>query len=280
MMSSIQSIVNVAQSDISAISGLFGSNSVVSLDEFSFANFEIPETISLGGSQHTTVHELPGGNRIIHTMGGSDREIAWRGVFLSADALTRASTLDQKRIAGKAVVLKTLNLTKNCIISSFTFDPKQNNNVPYSISLTVISNVVVTPKPSLLTSIENDIGSALGVNIPAAISQVQTAVAQVQKVAQAASVLTGGSAASLGVLGALNSATSITSQISTTANTALGAASSALSGAGSTGSSSSVTGAVSSIQSLVSNSGIVAATGDVLSYVGRAAKNLVNPSNA
>ena len=40
-----------------------------------FADFEIPDSINFGGEQVLSVHQLPGGTRVIDALGPSDAEI-------------------------------------------------------------------------------------------------------------------------------------------------------------------------------------------------------------
>ncbi len=92
-------------------------DTVLTLGDFEFAAYEIPEKISFGGSQHLTTHELIGGARVIDAMGRSDMPIAWSGVFDGENALERARYLDGLRIAGKSLKLTWSELSYQVIVA-------------------------------------------------------------------------------------------------------------------------------------------------------------------
>ena len=55
-------------------------DTTINLGVFQFANHEIPERVSWGGSQRIAVHELVGGQRMLDAMGRSDRALTWSGL--------------------------------------------------------------------------------------------------------------------------------------------------------------------------------------------------------
>ena len=55
-------------------------DTTINLGVFQFANHEIPERVSWGGSQRIAVHELVGGQRVLDAMGRSDRALTWSGL--------------------------------------------------------------------------------------------------------------------------------------------------------------------------------------------------------
>src|SRR5579859_4349335 len=75
----------------------------VSLGNFIFKGFEVPDTAPWGGAQALSIHKLVGGARVIDAMGSDDRPIKFRGTFLSKDADTRALQIDKMRKAGTSV---------------------------------------------------------------------------------------------------------------------------------------------------------------------------------
>lgn len=65
-------------------------DTTVNLGSVQFANFEIPSSISWGGSQRIAKHELVGGQRVLDAMGRSDRPLAWSGLFQGPNEIGRA----------------------------------------------------------------------------------------------------------------------------------------------------------------------------------------------
>ena len=57
------------------------ADTVLTLGDFEFARYEIPEQITFGGDQRLVVHELVGGTRVIDAMGRADAPLEWSGLF-------------------------------------------------------------------------------------------------------------------------------------------------------------------------------------------------------
>src|SRR5690242_17085448 len=85
------------------------SDIVLVLGPVAFSDFEVPERIRFGGAQRLTVHKLPGGARVIDALGPDDTELGWSGIFAGPDATERALLLDQLRVRGAVLPLKSWN---------------------------------------------------------------------------------------------------------------------------------------------------------------------------
>jgi hypothetical protein len=108
--------------------------------DFEFADTEVPAKIPFGGEQQLVVHQLPGGARVVDSMGRSEMPLTWSGVFLGVDALGRARALDGMRAEGLALVLTWSEMAYSVVISSFHADFKQSFEIPYTITCTVIKD--------------------------------------------------------------------------------------------------------------------------------------------
>ena len=75
------------------------------LGPITFQAFEVPERISLGGRQRLVVHALPGGGRVVDTMGPEEAPIRWSGMFSGANATERVRMLERLRRAGDVLEL-------------------------------------------------------------------------------------------------------------------------------------------------------------------------------
>ncbi len=116
-------------------------DTTLTLGDFVFAPFEIPERIGFGGEQKLVTHELVGGARVVDAMGRSDRPLEWSGMFLGANALLRARYLDGLRVAGQAMPLKWGELAYFVVISSFLPEYERAYKIPYKITCHVIRDL-------------------------------------------------------------------------------------------------------------------------------------------
>lgn len=116
-------------------------DTVIKLGDFEFGHLEVPEQINFGGDQKVAIHELVGGQRIIDAMGRSDADVSWSGLFLGSSALQRARYIDSLRAAGKALSFTYSQFNYTVIIKSFTANFERYYQIPYHITLQVISDL-------------------------------------------------------------------------------------------------------------------------------------------
>ncbi|MGJ7529859.1 hypothetical protein [Variovorax sp. GB1P17] len=192
-------------------------DTVLRLGDVAFAGLEVPEFLSLGGSQRLAIKNFPGGARNIQSLGPDHAPIPWSGMFLGPDALDRAKHLDFLRVQGAPQQLTVFDSTYTVVIERFEFKTERFYKVPYSIVVQVVSDDS-QPVESLTgedfdTGIEDDcdtlgdMANTIGDStLTSAVSGLSTAVGAVQSFASAT-----GSVVS-GVLGA---AASVSSRIST-----------------------------------------------------------------
>ena len=160
--------IGAAAAGLTGITDLFGLTGALLLGGVSFRDFEVPESIAWGGAQQVTVHKLPGGLRVIDSMGRDDRNSDWSGIFLSADASSRAMQIDQLRIAGDPVSLSWGDFTFDVVITSFNCDYRRDRWIPYQISCTVLQD---QSESSLLSFVSTAL--AIGNDLYAAAQSMQ-----------------------------------------------------------------------------------------------------------
>lgn len=138
----------------------------LTLGDFTFARFEVPEHINFGGEQRLNVHELVGGVRVIDALGQSPAPIQWSGVFVGNSAVDRAFYLDGLRKSGKQLILAWDKLLFNVVIRSFTPDYRFISRISYSIVCEVVSDltqpITSIAKPSLDQLVADDAETATG----------------------------------------------------------------------------------------------------------------------
>jgi len=116
-------------------------DTVLTLGDFEFSRYEIPEQLSFGGEQRLVVHELVGGARVIDAMGRADTPLEWSGLFQGQTALSRARYLDGLRIAGQSLILTWDEFMFEVVIASFRADYQRYYQIPYRINCTVVQDM-------------------------------------------------------------------------------------------------------------------------------------------
>ena len=265
--------ITTALGRASAISDvLFGDHGALVLGTVTFSAFELPEKMPWGGGQAHKVHKLPGGNRVIDTMGRDDHAISWSGTFLSSDAATRALAVDEMKIAGQPVTLAWGAHVYTVVITDSTFDDMAPGRVEYHVTVEVLTDNSAFQSgqpPTLLGQVLGDVASAAGVSLPAVLTTATAALQGVQQAASLVTVLTGGSSVAAGLLARVTGAAGMMSGLSGAVNVAI----SAVPAVNLLGTTDAVAGAAS-LSSLVGNTGIAATLQAAGGYVARAAKNL------
>lgn len=100
--------------------------------------FEIGARVRFGGRQMLAVHKLPGGTRIINSMGQDDDAIGWQGILSGSNAAVRARALDAMRVDGVAVPLSWDVFSAQVVISSLRLEYCNSWWIPYEIACTVV----------------------------------------------------------------------------------------------------------------------------------------------
>jgi hypothetical protein len=107
-----------------------------------FRDFELPGRVSWGGVQRLSVHELPGGRRVIDAMGRGDAPIAWEGTFSGEDAAMRARLLDLMRADGGVWPLTWGRFFYSVVIQAFSVQYERAEWMPYRIVCAVLRDEV------------------------------------------------------------------------------------------------------------------------------------------
>ena len=113
---------------------LTGGAPPVVLGPVTFTDLETPEKIPFGGKQMLAVHKLPGGMRVIDSMGRDDMDIGWSGILEGPLATPRALQIDQLRIQGLPITLTWDVLSWTVVVSDFVADYVHRNWIHTSSS--------------------------------------------------------------------------------------------------------------------------------------------------
>lgn len=111
------------------------------LGGISFDQFSTPSSMGAGGKQQMVIHKLPGGARVIDTLGPDEADISWSGFFFSNDAFSQIQALDGMRAAGQVLSLSFAGLFRSVIIERFDYRIRRLPVwIEYSITCTVYQN--------------------------------------------------------------------------------------------------------------------------------------------
>jgi hypothetical protein len=124
----------------STVSNPSGQDVFLTIGDVTFADFEIPQEINSGTDQLLAIHKQIGGQRFIDAMGVDPRPITWSGRFRGADATTRANLLDQMVQQGLPVELTWYSYSRTVLVKSFDMKFMQFYEVPYTITVEILSN--------------------------------------------------------------------------------------------------------------------------------------------
>lgn len=105
-----------------------------------FENYDMspPTRIPFGGQQAMIVHKLPGGTRVIDTLGPDEDDITWSGFFFCNNALQQCQRLDAMRASGQVVTLTFAGMTRRVVVKRFKPNIRRYPHwVEYEISCTV-----------------------------------------------------------------------------------------------------------------------------------------------
>ena len=140
---------------------------VLTLAGVPFIGFSPPDSMMGGGRQAMVVRKLPGGSRVIDTLGPDEADISWRGQFFADDAYANALYLDSLRAAGAQVNLSWGGQSRIVVIAEFLYFVRRLPTwVEYSITLTVAQNPQLGGLTSIVSTIDALIASDLAAIIP------------------------------------------------------------------------------------------------------------------
>lgn len=277
-LSTVSNVANLG----SAISNLlFGGGGPISLGDFVFASFEVPERVDWGGIQKVVVHNLIGGGRRVDRLGFEPMPLTWTGVFLGSDATSRAAALQKLSFDGTEQRLVFAGSDYQVAVSRFTAEQFREFYVAYHIECTVtVDNNQNPPQgagSSFLDGLNNDISSALGFNVGATLSAgmtaIKTTISAVQPVLGAVSAVFPGSKALLGISQGLNLAQGTISTVGGIANSALKSLTTIANGTGNLLGATTLAGALQAMPIIGGSVANIAAAANSGGFINRASAN-------
>jgi hypothetical protein len=145
------------------------STTTLVLGSIAFDDWSTPSRMPFGGKQAMAVHKLPGGRRVIHTLGPDEADIAFIGTMFGDNAIGVASALDALRVAGAQVPLIFAGRFYLVIVEDVKIDIER---YPILLRYSVTCCVVQSPMAGALGIITAGISSLVGADISTAMSLV------------------------------------------------------------------------------------------------------------
>jgi hypothetical protein len=138
------------------------SGDVLTLGGIPFGGYSPPDSMPFGGEQAMEIHKLPGGSRVIDTLGPDEADIEWKGTLFDDAALSFALALDAMRASGEVVPLVFAGQYRSVIIKKFI--PRIRRLpvwVEYEICCVVYINPMLGALGGFVGAVANFVGGAL-----------------------------------------------------------------------------------------------------------------------
>ena len=173
-------------------------HTILLLGPIVFQDFEVPEKVNFGGTQRLAIHQLPGGARVIDSLGRDDADISFTGIFSGADATLRARGVDELRALGMVLPLTWDVFTYSVVIREFTAQYERAGWIPFRITCTVLrdeASALIQAPLGLATSLLGDCATAGTLSAGLGIASIASALAATSHALTATGATQRGSAA-------------------------------------------------------------------------------------
>ena len=158
-----------------AIGSLGRAGQPITLGGLSLNGYEVPDVLRVGGQQSLVVHKLPGGQRVLQSMGDDPAQLTLSGKFVGPTAATRARQFEAMRKTGQQLTLSAAGISVQAVVASFSYDFQlQGAVVPYQLTVEIVTQVALSSSlssSSLSSLVGSDLGSAI-TSVSATLSSV------------------------------------------------------------------------------------------------------------
>ncbi|MFT8365482.1 MAG: hypothetical protein ABF812_03540 [Gluconobacter cerinus] len=135
--------------------GRLGTSAPVTLGSLVLSGIEVPDRLEVGGHQMMVVHRLPGGERVVDTLGNDPGRLELRGRFLGPNAQVRAQAVERMRISGQPVAFSAAGMASDVWIARFVYS--------YEAKGAVCSYELTLERPAEATDFGTDQSSLTGI---------------------------------------------------------------------------------------------------------------------
>jgi hypothetical protein len=140
---------------------------LLTLGGITFDDFSTPERMMGGGSQAMVVHKLPGGARVIDTLGPDEANIVWQGMFYGDNAYATALAVDAMRAAGQVVPLTWGGQFRSVIVDNFIYEVRR---MPVWVDYRISCTVTLNPGLGALSAITSGVDALLSADLAFGVS--------------------------------------------------------------------------------------------------------------
>ena len=137
------------------------------LGGLTFDDWSTPERMPFGGKQAMAVHKLPGGSRVIDTLGPDEMDLTWSGAFWGDGTYETALALNGMRQAGQPVSLSFAGQFYEVVIADLHVDIcRYPLHATYSLTCVVSSS----PMAGILGGVTSSIDTLVAADIATALN--------------------------------------------------------------------------------------------------------------
>jgi hypothetical protein len=146
---------------MSGFLGLLGGGAPMQIGSVTLDDWSTPELVTVGGTQNLVIHELPGGAKVIDTMGSFSKDLTWTGMMLGPGAVDQALAIDGMRDDALPIELTFDEFIYTGLIKTFEADYKRSNWIgQYRITFVVLPDDQGVPPASASQQGSADVQSA------------------------------------------------------------------------------------------------------------------------
>lgn len=136
-----------------------------------FDDWSTPSNMPYGGHQAMAVHKLPGGARVVDTLGPDEADIRFTGIMYDDNAYGVSETLDALRLSGTQVPLMFAGRFYQVIVARTKVDIKRFPQLmAYDVTCLVVQNQMagnLNATPSTTTQLVSaDLATATSISEP------------------------------------------------------------------------------------------------------------------
>lgn len=154
--------------------GRSGATAPVMLGDLVLTGIEVPDRLQVGGRQMMVVHRLPGGGRVVDTLGNDPGRLELTGKFLGPNAQTRAQTIEKMRLRGVPVVFSVAGMALQVWIVRFVYSYEAKGALcSYELTLERPAESVVSP------DMGKTLSNVLGTDVASGLTQISSVISDV-----------------------------------------------------------------------------------------------------
>ena len=143
------------------------STDIMTLGGLVFDDWSTPSKMPFGGKQAMAVHKLPGGSRVVDTLGPDEMDIAFSGTLWGDSAYDTALAMNALRISGATVPLTFAGQFYLVVVADVQCGLER---YPQYVSYSITCLVVSSPMSGALGAAVSTLATLVGADIASLMS--------------------------------------------------------------------------------------------------------------